>query len=61
MTQDYFVFINSSTTSLLNRENVALWREIAILRQKHKVQQDILNNVCAFLFKFFEIENNPGL
>lgn len=39
----------NSQFEAIKRENVALWREIAILRQKHKVQQDILNNVIRFL------------
>lgn len=31
--------------STMKQENEALWREIAILRQKHTKQQQIVNNV----------------
>lgn len=34
--------------SAMKQENEALWREVAILRQKHIKQQQIVNNVSTF-------------
>lgn len=39
-----------SRFSSMKQENEALWREVAILRQKHLKQQQIVNKVCARLF-----------
>ncbi|CAD5123334.1 DgyrCDS11690 [Dimorphilus gyrociliatus] len=44
----------------IKRENVALWREVAILRQKHKVQQEILNNVIRFLLSMVGKRQMPS-
>lgn len=35
-----------SRFSTMKQENEALWREVAILRQKHMKQQQIVNKVC---------------
>ncbi|CAB3240038.1 unnamed protein product [Arctia plantaginis] len=35
--------------SAMKQENEALWREVAILRQKHMKQQNIVNNLIQFL------------
>lgn len=36
--------------SALKEENVVLWRELALLRQKHMKQQQIVNKVGHFYF-----------
>lgn len=41
--------------SAMKQENEALWREVAILRQKHIKQQQIVNNVSIFYFNCFMI------
>ncbi|XP_045527950.1 heat shock factor protein isoform X10 [Pieris brassicae] len=38
--------------SAMKQENEALWREVAILRQKHIKQQQIVNNVSQLLIQF---------
>lgn len=35
-----------SQLSSMKQENAVLWRELAILRQKHLKQQQIVNKVC---------------
>ena len=35
--------------SAMKQENEALWREVAILRQKHMKQQQIVNKVSSFI------------
>lgn len=35
--------------SAMKQENEALWREVAILRQKHIKQQQIVNNVSIYV------------
>lgn len=35
--------------SAMKQENEALWREVAILRQKHQKQQNIVNKLIQFL------------
>lgn len=39
--------------SAMKQENEALWREVAILRQKHIKQQQIVNNVSINIYYFF--------
>ena len=36
--------------SAMKRENEVLWREVAILRQKHLKQQQIVNKVCTVFY-----------
>jgi heat shock transcription factor 1 len=38
-----------SRLSSINQENEALWREVAILRQKHMKQQQIMNKLIQLL------------
>lgn len=38
-----------SRFSAMKQENEALWREVAILRQKHAKQQQIVNKLIQFL------------
>jgi len=40
--------VDSRLTSM-KRENEALWREVATLRQKHMKQQQIVNKLIQFL------------
>lgn len=61
--------------SAMKQENEALWREVAILRQKHIKQQQIVNNVsissdqvpclpvtCFYITKFsFSLSNSSCL
>lgn len=42
-----------SQLSAMKHENAVLWRELAILRQKHIKQQQIVNKVKNIFFKFF--------
>ncbi len=44
-----------SRFSAMKQENEALWREVAILRQKHMKQQQIVNKVSSLLSKFLLI------
>lgn len=41
--------------SAMKQENEALWREVAILRQKHMKQQQIVNNVCNTAIEYLNI------
>ncbi|XP_070200741.1 heat shock factor protein 4-like isoform X2 [Littorina saxatilis] len=46
----------------LKRENEALWREVAILRQKHAKQQQIVNKLLQFLLSLVNSRRGmPGL
>lgn len=36
----------------MKQENEALWREVALLRQKHMKQQQIVNKVRSYYLKF---------
>jgi len=50
----YFILMKNNSIQLINlfrnnRENEALWKEIAILRQKHHHQQQIVNKLIHFL------------
>ncbi|XP_041975877.1 heat shock factor protein isoform X12 [Aricia agestis] len=40
--------------SAMKQENEALWREVAILRQKHIKQQQIVNNLIQFLMSLVQ-------
>lgn len=45
---------------LMKRENSALWREIASLRQKHVKQQQIVNKLLQFLITIVQPQRNMG-
>ena len=44
----------------MRRENEALWREVAILRQKHHKQQQIVDKLIQFLVTFVQNCGVPG-
>ncbi|XP_046389071.1 heat shock factor protein isoform X2 [Ischnura elegans] len=48
-----------SRFNALKRENEALWRELALLRQKHMKQQQIVNKLIQFLVTL--VQPNRGL
>ncbi|KAI4491317.1 hypothetical protein M0802_010250 [Mischocyttarus mexicanus] len=50
-----------SRLGAMKRENEALWREIAILRQKHLKQQQIVNKLIHFLVTLVQPPRNAGL
>lgn len=43
-----------SRFSTMKQENEALWREVAILRQKHMKQQQIVNKVSDIYIALFD-------
>lgn len=45
----------------MKRENEALWRELALLRQKHLKQQQIVNKLIHFLVSLVQPNRNSGL
>ncbi|KAL4712650.1 hypothetical protein ACJJTC_007947 [Scirpophaga incertulas] len=45
--------------SAMKQENEALWREVAILRQKHIKQQQIVNNLIQFLMSLVQQQRPP--
>ncbi|XP_014612950.1 PREDICTED: heat shock factor protein 1-like isoform X2 [Polistes canadensis] len=45
----------------MKRENEALWREIAMLRQKHLKQQQIVNKLIHFLVTLVQPSRSAGL
>lgn len=45
--------VDSRLTSM-KRENEALWREVAALRQKHMKQQQIVNKLIQFLISIVQ-------
>ena len=45
--------VDSRLTSM-KRENEALWREVATLRQKHMKQQQIVNKLIQFLISIVQ-------
>ncbi|XP_053620347.1 heat shock factor protein isoform X6 [Plodia interpunctella] len=45
--------------SAMKQENEALWREVAILRQKHIKQQQIVNNLIQFLMSLVQPTRPP--
>lgn len=46
--------------SAMKQENEALWREVAILRQKHIKQQKIVNNLVQFLMTLVQQPARPA-
>ncbi|XP_034835711.1 heat shock factor protein isoform X11 [Maniola hyperantus] len=46
--------------SAMKQENEALWREVAILRQKHIKQQQIVNNLIQFLMSLVQPTRAPN-
>ncbi|XP_067002927.2 heat shock factor protein 4 [Anabrus simplex] len=50
-----------SQLSAMKRENEVLWREVAILRQKHLKQQQIVNKLIQFLVSMVQSSRNGGL
>ena len=47
--------------SAMKRENEALWREVASLRQKHMKQQQIVNKLIQFLISIVQPNGRAGL
>ncbi|EZA59036.1 Heat shock factor protein [Ooceraea biroi] len=47
--------------STMKHENEALWRELALLRQKHMKQQQIVNKLIHFLVAFVQPSRTGGL
>lgn len=45
----------------MKQENEALWREVAILRQKHLKQQQIVNKLIQFLVTIVQPQRNSGI
>ncbi|XP_031785474.1 heat shock factor protein 1 isoform X3 [Nasonia vitripennis] len=50
-----------SRLGAMKRENEALWRELALLRQKHHKQQQIVNKLIHFLVSLVQPNRNSGL
>ena len=50
-----------SRLGAMKRENEALWRELAVLRQKHLKQQQIVNKLIHFLVTLVQPSRNGGL
>ena len=50
-----------SKLGAMKRENEALWRELALLRQKHHKQQQIVNKLIHFLVSLVQPNRNSGL
>ncbi|KAJ8670136.1 hypothetical protein QAD02_001395 [Eretmocerus hayati] len=50
-----------SRLGAMKRENEALWRELALLRQKHHKQQQIVNKLIHFLVSLVQPNRNGGL
>ncbi|XP_026299187.1 heat shock factor protein isoform X3 [Apis mellifera] len=50
-----------SRLGAMKRENEALWRELAMLRQKHLKQQQIVNKLIHFLVTLVQPSRNGGL
>ncbi|XP_043259854.1 heat shock factor protein-like isoform X4 [Colletes gigas] len=50
-----------SRLGAMKRENEALWRELAMLRQKHTKQQQIVNKLIHFLVTFLQPSRGSGL
>lgn len=45
----------------MKQENEALWREVAILRQKHMKQQQIVNKLIQFLVTIVQPQRGSGI
>lgn len=50
-----------SRLGAMKRENEALWRELAMLRQKHLKQQQIVNKLIHFLVTLVQPSRSGGL
>ena len=50
-----------SRLNSMKRENEALWREVAALRQKHMKQQQIVNKLIQFLISIVQPSGRAGL
>ncbi|PNF19511.1 hypothetical protein B7P43_G02332 [Cryptotermes secundus] len=50
-----------SQLSTMKRENEVLWREVAILREKHRKQQQIVNKLIQFLVTMVQSSRNGGI
>lgn len=50
-----------SQLSAMKQENTVLWRELAILRQKHMKQQQIVNKLIQFLVTMVQPSHMSGL
>jgi len=50
-----------SQLKAMKRENEVLWREVAILREKHRKQQHIVNKLIQFLVTLVQSSRNGGL
>lgn len=50
-----------SRLNTMKRENEALWREVASLRQKHMKQQQIVNKLIQFLISIVQPNGRAGL
>ncbi|XP_021937953.1 heat shock factor protein isoform X2 [Zootermopsis nevadensis] len=50
-----------SQLNAMKRENEVLWREVAILRQKHRKQQQIVNKLIQFLVTMVQSSRNGGI
>ncbi|XP_051158940.1 heat shock factor protein 1 isoform X1 [Leptopilina boulardi] len=50
-----------SKLGAMKRENEALWRELAVLRQKHLKQQQIVNKLIHFLVTLVQPSRSGGL
>ncbi|XP_011496186.1 PREDICTED: heat shock factor protein 1-like isoform X2 [Ceratosolen solmsi marchali] len=50
-----------SRLGAMKRENEALWRELALLRQKHHKQQQIVNKLIHFLVSLVQPNRSSGL
>lgn len=50
-----------SRLSSMKRENEVLWREVAILREKHRKQQQIVNKLIQFLVTMVQSSRNGGI
>lgn len=45
----------------MKRENEALWRELAVLRQKHHTQQKVVDKLIHFFIALVQSNRNGGL
>lgn len=50
-----------SQLSAMKQENAVLWRELAVLRQKHMKQQQIVNKLIQFLVTMVQPSHMSGL
>lgn len=50
-----------SQLAAMKRENEVLWREVAVLRQKHMKQQQIVNKLIQFLVSMVQSSRNGGI